>query len=131
MPKKKKKGKKKRKGYFLVRKRESTFLSFFSIVFNAFAFFSSNIRVPAASSIMAKISGGFMLRTATTNQAPREESAPNIRIRTLGDASLHDEEMRIVDVELHRVKEILNAIHLRIVPIYEVLISAADHDLNV
>lgn len=41
----------------------STLLCFFSIVLRAFSFFCSNIRVPAASSSMPRISGGFILST--------------------------------------------------------------------
>ena len=37
--------------------------SFFSMVFSACCFFASYILVPAASSIMERISGGFMLST--------------------------------------------------------------------
>ena len=41
----------------------STFVCFFSSVLSAASFFVSYMRVPAASSSMPRISGGFMLRT--------------------------------------------------------------------
>ena len=41
----------------------STLDCFFSIVFRAASFLDSNMRVPAASSIIPRISGGFMFRT--------------------------------------------------------------------
>ena len=41
----------------------SSFFSFLEIVEMADSFLSSNMRVPEASSIMARISGGFMFRT--------------------------------------------------------------------
>lgn len=41
----------------------STLDCFFDMVFCAFCFLVSYMRVPAASSIMPRISGGFMLRT--------------------------------------------------------------------
>ena len=45
------------------RSISSTFACFLSNVFNAACFFDSNMRVPAASSTMLRISGGFMLST--------------------------------------------------------------------
>lgn len=41
----------------------STFVCFFSMVFSAACFLASNMRVPAASSIMPSVSWGFMLNT--------------------------------------------------------------------
>ena len=41
----------------------SSFFSFLEMVEMADSFLSSNMRVPEASSIMARISGGFMFRT--------------------------------------------------------------------
>ena len=47
----------------MTRLISTIFVSFFSIVSIAFRFFVSNMRVPAASSIMPRISIGFMLST--------------------------------------------------------------------
>lgn len=49
----------------------------------------------------------------------------------LGDAALHDEEVRVVDVELHRVEEVLHLAGLHRVPVDHVLVLAADDHLLV
>jgi hypothetical protein len=44
---------------------------------------------------------------------------------------LHDEEVRVVNIELDRAEEVLNALGLRVVPVDEVLVAAPnDHLLN-
>jgi hypothetical protein len=58
---------------FSTRLISTTFFSFFSIVFSAFIFFISNMRVPAASSTMLRISGGFMFKTRTNEERHRLE----------------------------------------------------------
>ena len=47
----------------------------------------------------------------------------------LGNSSLHDEKMRIVDIELDRAEEILNPVVLDVATVDEVLVLAADDDL--
>jgi len=46
------------------------------------------------------------------------------------DSHLHDEEVGIVDVELHRMEEILDFVLLRNVAVDEVLVAPADGDLH-
>ena len=47
------------------------------------------------------------------------------------DATLHDEEMRVVHVELHRVEKILHARRLRYVAVDHVLVAPANDDLYI
>ena len=47
----------------------------------------------------------------------------------LGNSSLHDEKMRIVNIELDRAEEILNPVVLDVATVDEVLVLAADDDL--
>jgi hypothetical protein len=53
-----------------------------------------------------------------------------LHVKHLSDLSLHDEEVRIVDVELDGVKEGLDLISARVVSIDQVLVAAADYDLR-
>eukprot|EP00982_Pelagococcus_subviridis_P016041 31446-Pelagococcus_subviridis.AAC.5 len=66
--------------------------------------------------------------------APRGffEHAENLRrlhVQHLRDPPLHDEKVRVVHVELHGVKQVLNPRRLRDVPVDEVLVPPADDDL--
>lgn len=58
------------------------------------------------------------------------EDLRGLHIEHLRDAALHDEEVRVVHVELHRVEQVLHAVHLRVVPVDEVLVAPADHHLR-
>lgn len=46
-----------------------------------------------------------------------------------GDSSLHDKEMRIVDIQLNRAKKILDTIVLNIWAIYEILVFSTNDNL--
>lgn len=48
----------------------------------------------------------------------------------LGDAALHDEEVRVVDVQLHAVEHGLHPAGLRNVPVDQVLVAPANHQLH-
>ena len=47
----------------------------------------------------------------------------------LGDPSLHDQEVRVVHIQLNRSEEVLDTVVLDIAAIDEVLVLAADDDL--
>ena len=47
----------------------------------------------------------------------------------LGDPPLHDEEVRVVDVELDRPEEVLDSVVLHVAPVDQVLVLPADDDL--
>ena len=80
-----------------------------AIVLTAFSFFSSNMDVPAASSIIDRISCGRMLSTLVILPVP-----PRFRISTTRHnnntgargRTLHDEEVGVVDVELDALEQI-------------------------
>jgi len=52
-----------------------------------------------------------------------------LHIQNLGDAALHDEEVRVVDIELHGVEKVLNLPSLRGVAVDEVLALSPDENL--
>ena len=47
----------------------------------------------------------------------------------LGDPPLHDEEVRVVDVELDGPEEVLNSVVLNVAPVDQVFVLPADDDL--
>eukprot|EP00962_Isochrysis_galbana_P054584 scaffold26183_cov101-Isochrysis_galbana.AAC.2 len=49
----------------------------------------------------------------------------------LCDPALHDEKVRVVDVESNRVEQVLHALQLRVLPVDQVLVTAADGHLGV
>jgi hypothetical protein len=48
----------------------------------------------------------------------------------LGDASLHDEEVRIVHIELNRMEKILDLVLLNCMAVYHVFVLAPDDNLS-
>ena len=57
------------------------------------------------------------------------ENLDRLHVEDLGDAALHDEEMRVVDVKLHRMEKVLDLTSLGGVSVDEVLALASDEDL--
>lgn len=67
----------------------------------------------------------------------QDHSAQN-KVKPSGDdlelqlpTHLHDQEVRIVDVELHRMEEVLYALRSGVVAVDEVFVAATNHDLAV
>lgn len=111
----------------------SIFLSFLAIVFTAFSFRSSNILVPAASSIIPRISWGFMFKTFVILPKNRRFEIDVNRvshIQSVGELTLHNQEIGIVDVQLDRLKEILDWILGRAMPVYQILGSSSHQNLH-
>ena len=52
------------------------------------------------------------------------------RIAYLGDPPLHDEEVRVVNVELDRTEEVLDSVVLDITAVDQVLVLPANDDLS-
>ena len=52
-----------------------------------------------------------------------------LHVENLGDAALHDEEVRVVDVELHAAEHARDLRRLGVVAVDEVLVRSANHDL--
>ena len=48
----------------------------------------------------------------------------------LCDSSLHDEKVRVVDVQLDGPEEVADAVVLDVRPVDQVFVLAADHNLN-
>lgn len=104
-----------------------------AIVLTAFSFFSSNMDVPAASSIIDRISCGRMLSTLVILPVP-----PRFRISTTRHnnntgargRTLHDEEVGVVDVELDALEQVLHCVLRRPVPAEEVLARPVQRDLR-
>ena len=53
-----------------------------------------------------------------------------LHVENFGDSSLHDEEMRVVDVQLDRSEEIDDAVVLNVGPVDQVLVLAANDHLT-
>ena len=53
-----------------------------------------------------------------------------LHVEHLGDATLHDEEVGVVDVELHGAEQVLNACVVGVAPVDQVLVAAANHHLH-
>ena len=52
-----------------------------------------------------------------------------MEVTNLGDATLHDQEIRIVDVQLNALKEILDSLLSRLVPIQQVFRYVGERNL--
>lgn len=100
----------------------STLLCFFSSVLRALSFLDSYMRVPEACFEVrrGRVSRGCTRRgVAAVSRRPsgrkgarlleHGEDLLRLHVEDLGDAALHDEEVRVVDVELHGVEEVLDA----------------------
>ena len=53
-----------------------------------------------------------------------------LHVEHLGDASLHDKEVRVVDVELHGAKQVLYPRGLGQAAVEQVLVTTAYHNLQ-
>jgi hypothetical protein len=53
-----------------------------------------------------------------------------LHVENFSDSSLHDEEMRVVDVQLNRSEEIDDAVVLNVGPVDQVLVLSAHDDLT-
>ncbi len=54
-----------------------------------------------------------------------------LHVEDLSDPSLHNEEVRVVDVELDRPEQVLHSRGCGIAPIDQVLIATTNHNLHV
>ena len=52
------------------------------------------------------------------------------KLRYLGDSALHDQEVRIVDIQLNRPEEVFHAVLLDVGAVDEVLVLASDDHLS-
>ena len=53
-----------------------------------------------------------------------------LHVEDFGDSSLHDEKVRVVDVQLDGPEEVADAVVLDVRPVDQVFVLAADHNLN-
>jgi len=53
-----------------------------------------------------------------------------LHVEDLSDASLHDEKVRIVDVQLNRTEQVLNARVGRIASVDQVFVAASNNNLT-
>jgi len=53
-----------------------------------------------------------------------------LHVEDLGDTALHDQEMWIVHIQLHRTEQVLDTRVVGITAVDEVLVAAPNHDLT-
>lgn len=58
------------------------------------------------------------------------ENLGRLHVEHLGDLALHDEEVGVVDVQLHRLEEVLNRLKRRLVTVEQIFGHIADRDLT-
>jgi hypothetical protein len=53
-----------------------------------------------------------------------------LHVEDLGDAALHDKEVRVVDVELYGAEQILDAVVVGVAAVDQILVTASNHHLQ-
>jgi hypothetical protein len=86
-----------------------------------------------ASTLLSVIDNIDKIKTSTYESAAKRcmwcKAYTCVVCKYLGDAALHDEEVRVVNIELHRVEQVLHLTGLRCCSIDQVLVLAANHHL--
>ena len=60
---------------------------------------------------------------------PAETHLWRLHVEDLGDAALHYEEVRVIDVQLHRTEQVLHAVVLHVHTVDGILVPASDYHL--
>lgn len=72
----------------------------------------------------------FLKHSCSSSFLDHSENLCRLHIEHFGDLALHDEEIRVVDVELHGLKKILDRLQCRLVSVEEVLGNVSHGDLR-